>query len=72
NRDESNGVNLGNNDSENNTHSKDNTANDLSEPDEMVSNHKPADLNEGMLLSASSNNDSKKMIQIPIETIDEL
>ncbi|CAG8458417.1 13245_t:CDS:2 [Cetraspora pellucida] len=73
NQGKSNGDNLGNcDDSENNAHSKDDTANDLNEPVEMVFNHKLVDLNEGMLLFTSSNYGSKKMIQIPIETIDEL
>ncbi|KAF0554764.1 kinase-like protein [Gigaspora margarita] len=59
---------LGNQDDyENNTQSKDDIADDLNEPCEVVS---LAVLNEGMHLPTISNNGSGKMIQIPIETVD--
>ncbi|CAG8541405.1 33457_t:CDS:2 [Gigaspora margarita] len=56
---------------ENNAHPKDDTVNDLNEPNKPVSNHKLVNLNEDMLLSIILNNSFKKIIQIPIETIGE-
>ncbi|CAG8825895.1 15725_t:CDS:2, partial [Gigaspora margarita] len=59
-------------DYENNTQSKDDIADDLNEPCEVVSKNELAVLSEGMHLPTISNNSSGKMIQIPIETVDKL
>ncbi|KAF0554765.1 kinase-like protein [Gigaspora margarita] len=68
NQNDSNNDSFGNQDDyENNTQSKDDIADDLNEPCEVVS---LTVLKEGMHLPTISNNSSGKMIQIPIETVD--
>ncbi|CAG8594101.1 11510_t:CDS:2 [Dentiscutata erythropus] len=58
--------------SENNTHSKNDTVDELNELDETTSNNNLAALNEAMNLFTRSCNSSEEVIQIPIKTINEL